>query len=183
MNKDLPWILEARKHIGVLEDISKSKHHPKILEWLSEMGTFNGEAKPWWNNDEVPWCGLAVGICLGRTNRYVVKEWYRANAWASPHLTKLSKPAYGCIIVMNRTGGGHTGFVVGIDQYGNLMVWGGNQSNRVSIIPFSQDRLKTATYWWPSVWRNGEIIKSRPLSYRYDLPLLSSDGKVSTNEA
>ena len=39
--------------------------------------------------------------------RYVVREWYRAKEWANPLLTKLNAPAYGCIAVLDRTGGGH----------------------------------------------------------------------------
>jgi len=29
-------------------------------------------------------------------------------------MTKLDKPAYGCIVTFTRQGGGHVGFVVGV---------------------------------------------------------------------
>ena len=40
---------------------------------------------------------------------------------------RLTKPAYGCLVVFTRQGGGHVGFVVGKDKAGNLLVLGGNQ--------------------------------------------------------
>ena len=51
-------------------------------------------------------------------------------------MTKLNNPAYGCIVVFSRAGGGHVGFLVGKDKQGNLMILGGNQSNAVNIKPF-----------------------------------------------
>lgn len=181
MGKELPWIAEARKHIGLLENTSKTAHNPQIIRWLDQMGSFTGEARAWWREDETPWCGLFVGVCLGLTGRFVVKEWYRARAWESNLMNKLTRPAYGCIVTFTRNGGGHVGFVVGEDAFGNLMVLGGNQSNRVSIVPFAKTRV--TGYYWPSMWANGAAVKSLPLAERYQLPILLSDGRVSTNEA
>ena len=73
------------------------------------------------------------------------------------------------------------GYVIGEDRRGNLMVLGGNQRNMVCTLPFA---IKRATgYCWPSRWINGKCAKSVPDASRYNLPLLNSDGKVSTNEA
>jgi len=181
MNNELPWIAEGRKHIGLLENTSKTQHHPQIIRWLEQMGSFNGEAKAWWRDDEQPWCGLYVAICLGLSGRFIVKEWYRAREWESDKMTKILRPAYGCIVTFTRNGGGHVGFVVGQDQSNNLMVLGGNQSNRVSIAPFAKNRV--TGYYWPSTWTSGAVVKSSPLTSRYVLPVLKSDGRVSTNEA
>lgn len=79
--REVPWVAEARKHIGLREIKGKNDHNPTILGWLKEMGKFTGEARSWWAEDETPWCGLFVGICLGRVGRFVVKEWYRAKSW------------------------------------------------------------------------------------------------------
>lgn len=49
---------------------------------------------------------------------------------------------------------------------------GGNQGDMVSIKPFSTDRVKG--YRWPSVY---------PYPERFNLPVISSDGRVSTNVA
>ena len=89
---------------------------------------------------------------------------------------RLTAPAYGCIVVFNRTGGGHVGFVVGRDREGNLMVLGGNQGNKVSIAKFAKDRV--VAYVWPS---NGS--GNKPAQDRYRLPVLAANGAFSTNEA
>lgn len=98
-------------------------------------------------------------------------------------MTKLSKPAYGCIVTFTRQGGGHVGFVIGKDKSGNLMVLGGNQGNRVSIAAFSPSRV--TGYYWPSLWdkQAKRPLKTSPLPARYDLPTLTYNGKLSTNEA
>lgn len=180
--QELAWISEARKHVGLKEDTSKSKHNPTILYMLSKMGKYSGESKAWWAEDETAWCGLFVGYCLGESGRHVIKEWYRARAWESVEMTKLSQPAYGCIVTFTRQGGGHVGFVVGKDKLGNLMVLGGNQSNSVSITPFAVSRV--TGYYWPSMWDAQIKTKtlSTPAAGRYDLPLLDSNGIVSTQE-
>ena len=178
---ELPWIEAARRFVGLREDTSPTKHNPQLLSMLERMGSFSKESRAWWHDDETPWCGLFVGYCLGIAGRFVVKEWFRARAWESPLLTQLDRPAYGCLVTFTRSGGGHVGFVVGRDSRGNLMVLGGNQSNAVSIAPFQKSRV--TGYFWPSQYINGQAVKSVPLDARYTLPLLKSDGKVSTNEA
>ena len=175
---ELPWIEIARGYIGIREDKS-SKTNPVIEKWLHKMPSFKGASRAWWNDDETPWCGLFTGYCLGVTGRHVVKEWYRAKSWESAkEMTKLSDPAYGCIVTFTRDGGGHVGFVVGNNQSGKLMVLGGNQGDAVSIAPFELSRV--TGYYWPS-FADGR--KSIPSSFRYDLPLINSTAKVSTNEA
>lgn len=73
------------------------------------------------------------------------------------------------------TGGGHVGFVVGTDAQSNIMLLGGNQGDMVQISPFKPDRIDG--YYWPSRWIDGAPMRSYPADQRYDLPLLSSDGK------
>lgn len=181
MNNELNWIAEARKHIGIRENTSKTAHNPTLLAMLDRMGEFSNESRAWWQDDETPWCGLFVGFCLGVSGRFVVKEWFRARAWESSQMTKLDRPAYGCIVTFTREGGGHVGFVVGEDARGNIMVLGGNQSNAVSIVPFAKTRV--TGYYWPSYWRNSQAVKSVPNDDRYELALLKSDGRLSNNEA
>lgn len=83
----------------------------------------------------------------------------------------LTKPTEGCIVVFERQGGGHVGFVVGKDSAGNLMVLGGNQGDAVNIRPFAMSRV--SGYRWPD---------SLPPSIG-SLPLLASNGELSNNEA
>ena len=165
---ELPWIAEGRQYVGMAE-IPGKQHNPTIQNWLRTL-------KAWWADDETPWCGTFVAHCCRTANRDIPKDWFRALAWADAG-ERLTAPAYGCIAVFSRTGGGHVGFVVGRDRSGNLMILGGNQGNKVSIAKFSKDRV--VAYVWPSV--NG--AKNQPAKDRYQLPVLVSNGAFSNNEA
>lgn len=158
MSSELSWIAEARKHIG-LSEIPGPRHNTTILSWLTRLGA-------WWTDDETPWCGTFVAQCLEKSGREIPKHWYRAKEYAN-YGTRLDKPAYGCIAVLSRQGGGHVGFVVGeVSKGGDLLILGGNQGNKVSIARFPRSRI--TAYVWPS-YANG--VKSQPNNVRYALPL------------
>lgn len=162
---ELPWLAEARKHIG-LREVVGVKHQPVIQRWLAELGA-------WWRDDETPWCGVFAAHCVQLAGYPTPKNWMRAKAWADYRPdAMLSRPAYGCIVVFGRVGGGHVGFVVGRDPVGRLMVLGGNQGNQVSIRAFDPSRVMA--YVWPG--------QSWPDQSRYELPLISHSGEVSVNE-
>ena len=165
---ELAWVAEARKHIG-MKEIPGKQHNPVIVGWLKTL-------KAWWSDDETPWCGTFVAHCCRTAGRDLPQHWYRAKAWADAG-RRLNKPAYGCLAVFERSGGGHVGFVVGQDARGNLMVLGGNQSNAVNIMPFARSRV--TAFVWPDV--QGRLLM--PAAGRYTLPLLQSNGRLSTNEA
>lgn len=165
---ELPWMKLARSYIG-LEEIKGQRHNPTIIQWLDEMGSFQKEAKAWWRDDETPWCGLFVGYIMGKSGRFVIKEWYRAIEWSKAGLTQLDGPAYGCIAVLPN----HVGFVAGEDAKGNLILLGGNQGDAVRLSPFKRSSI--IGYYWPSYWQ-GKQVPSRPLPERYDLAVLSGAG-------
>ncbi|ENX0048323.1 TIGR02594 family protein, partial [Neisseria gonorrhoeae] len=104
---------------------------------------------------------------LGKAGRAVIRDWYRAKAWSMSGLTKLEAPAYGCIAVKPRRGGGHVFFVVGKDAEGRILGLGGNQGNMVSIIPF--DPADIDGYFWPSKLIGGKPVPSSPAEGRYRL--------------
>ncbi|AKP09958.1 TPA: TIGR02594 family protein [Neisseria gonorrhoeae] len=164
--KELKWIEEARKYLGAHEKVN-GKSNPVLLAMLQEMGNFNQEQKAWWKETDTPWCGLFVGHCLGKAGRAVIRDWYRAKAWSMSGLTKLEAPAYGCIAVKPRRGGGHVFFVVGKDAEGRILGLGGNQGNMVSIIPF--DPADIDGYFWPSKLIGGKPVPSSPAEGRYRL--------------
>ena len=166
---ELAWIAEARRHIG-LREVKGAKHNQTIVDWLNRL-------KAWWSDDETAWCGTFVAQCLQYGDRGIPKYWYRAKDYLN-YGTRLESPAYGCIVVFERVGGGHVGFVVGRDQSGNLMVLGGNQGDAVNIRPFAPSRV--ACYRWPS-YSTG--VTSLPNTSRYNLPIIGSDGQVSNNES
>ena len=161
------WLSLARAYIGVRE-IKGSRHESLILKWWQAI-------KAPFRDDETPWCGAFVGGVLNEAGLPIVSGGASARAWLKLPV-KLDRPAVGCIVVFwrgSRTGAsGHVGFVVGKDRHGNLMVLGGNQSDAVNIKPF--DRERVLGYRWPSKW---------PDESRFDLPVIASDGRVSTNEA
>ena len=141
------WIEEARKHIGTSE-IKGAQHEPKILRWWRMIK--RGGIK----TDEVPWCAAFVGACLEaagiRSSRFESAKSYLN--WGQ----QLCYPAYGCVVVFSRDGGGgHVGFVVGFDQRHRLLVLGGNQGDKVSIAPF--DRSRVAGYRWPTGIPHSEV--------------------------
>lgn len=164
---ELPWIAEARKHIGM---------HERDTRGLKTIPLWVKALRGWWSDTKTPWCGTFAAHCLKAAGRDIAKHWYRAKDWLNTG-TRLTKPAYGCIVVFERKGGGHVGFVVGQDKAGNLMVLGGNQGDAVNIKPFAKSRV--LAYVWPA--KNGQ--KVTPLPERYKLPLLQSDGKLSRDEA
>ena len=163
------WVIEARKHIGQKE-VPGAASNPWIKAmWLKLKGgawfwKAYGE-----DDSKLPWCGGFVAYCLTQAGieppaKYAAaKEWLD---WGVP----LLHPCLGCVVVFTREGGGHVGFVVGMDERGRLMVLGGNQGDKVSIAPF--DRSRVAWYRMP---RGFEQI--------YHLPLMDSAAPSSINEA
>lgn len=157
LTKPLPWVTEAFKHNGMRE-IRGVRHNKIIVAMVIALGG-------WWRDDETPWCGVFVAHCLKVTGRDVPKAWFRAKAYAN-YGTRLTRPAYGCIGVMSRRGGGHVCIIIGKTQDGRLVVIGGNQNNRVSVAVYPRSRF-TGGFVFPS--RNG--MPSLPYPYRYDLPV------------
>jgi uncharacterized protein (TIGR02594 family) len=158
---DPSWVLEARKFMG-LRELKGPQHAADILQFWRDIK--RGGIK----NDETPWCAAFVGAMLERvgivSTRYESAKSYLA--WG----VKLAVPAYGCIVVFSRDGGGHVGFVVGLDKRGNLFVLGGNQSDAVNVRVFERSRV--VGYRWP----DGITLPTKPV------PVLAWAAEVSTNE-
>lgn len=161
------WLDVARRYLGTRE-IKGPRHEPLIGKWWAVL-------KAPFRDDETPWCGAFVGGTLAEAMMPVQAGGAMARNWLK-YGVKLDKPAVGCIVVFwrgdPRGASGHVGYVVGRDRAGNLMVLGGNQGDAVTIKPFSTVRV--LGYRWPGVW---------PLQERFTLPVIASDGRVSTNEA
>lgn len=156
------WIAIARGYIGTRE-IPGAANNPTIVGWWKAIGS------PWFKDDETPWCAGFVGGMLEQAG---IKSTRNAAArsyelWG----VGLDGPRFGCVVTFARLGGGHVGFCVGIDKLGRLMILGGNQGDAVNIKPF--DRYRVTSYRWPA---------GRPIP-EPGLPLLTSDGQSSTNEA
>lgn len=157
------WLVEADKLLG-LKEIPGPRHSPEILQMWKDIK--RGGIK----DDETPWCAAFVGAMLERagitSSRFESAKSYEK--WG----VALAKPVYGCVIVMTRKGGGHVGFVVGVNSRGQILVQGGNQDNQVNIRAFPADRTANAVYRYPA----GYLTPSQPL------PVLS-DAQLSKTEA
>lgn len=135
---DPQWMAIARPLVG-LHEIHGPEHAPEIIDMWRAIKRSGIQS------DEVPWCAAFVGACLERAG-------IRSSRFesAASYLTwgvRLSGPQHGCIVVFSREGGGHVGFVVGMDKGGNLLVLGGNQGDSVSVKAFPVDRV--TGYRWP----------------------------------
>jgi uncharacterized protein (TIGR02594 family) len=137
-----PWMIEARKHVG-LKEIPGAKHALQILEWWEAI-------KAPFRDDETPWCAAFVGGCLETVGIRSTRSAAARSYAKSERFFKLSKPAQGCIVVFWRgspTGwSGHVAFLAGIGD-GAIWCLGGNQGDKVSIAKFSPGRL--IGYYWP----------------------------------
>jgi uncharacterized protein (TIGR02594 family) len=159
------WLRLARDDLDVNELPGKATS-PVIRRWLIEL-------KAWWEDDATPWCGVAVAAWMRSCGLMLPKHWYRAKGWLDWGLA-LDEPVVGCVVVYERKGGGHVGFVVGRDANGNILTLGGNQGDKVSIAAFDPKRV--AGYRWP-------LERLVSLHEYPALPLLASNAPVSTNEA
>lgn len=162
---ELKHVEIARKYIGIKE-IGSTNRGKEIDEWATSL---SGK----WLIGQ-PWCGTFCAQVFKEAglSAKVPKSFFRAKEWASTG-TKLTKPAYGCVAVLDREGGGHVGIVVGKTKSGKIKLLGGNQSDGVNIMDFEPSRI--TAYRWVS---SGDV----PHAHRYDLPVLPA-GKISTNEA
>ncbi len=171
------WLPEALKDLGQKE-IPGPKHNPKIIERIDWAdGVQDSKQLQGIRDDETAWC--ASWLC-GVLEASGVKSPRSAMArsfarWGQ----KLDGPAEGCIVVFwrgSRNGSlGHVGLVVGKSRAGHLMVLGGNQDNQVKVSTFGLDRV--LAYRWP----DGEPLP--PKTGFGSLPVVRSDGRLSTNEA
>lgn len=161
-------LVEAIKHYGTLEHVGKGSN-PNITAWAKEVGVSD-----WYTDDDIPWCGLFVGVVAKRcgypfsaSKLLAAKQWIN---WGVP-VTKGREILWD-VLVFERPGGGHVGFYVG-ENKDNFLVYGGNQSNSVGFAWIAKSRLLEARR--PS-YKIGEPTNVRKI-------YLEFDGSLSKNEA
>lgn len=137
MSADPPWLAAARRNIGERETLA-----PNDSPWLRRMwARLSGS----WLLGQ-PWCGGALAYWMAEAGLPYPRTYYRARDWASWGVA-LAVPLYGCVVVLERRGGGHVGIVVGRTARGELLVLGGNQGNEVNVRAFRVERV--LGYRWP----------------------------------
>lgn len=135
---DPQWLAIARPLVG-LHEVKGAEHSPEII------GMWRAIKRSGIQDDETPWCAAFVGACLERAG--IRSSRFESAASYLKWGVRLDGPAHGCIVVFSRDGGGHVGFVVGVDASGNLLVLGGNQGDQVSVKAFPTTRV--TGYRWP----------------------------------
>lgn len=141
--KQLPWMKVAYSYVGVHE-IAGSKAHPKIAQWLKDVGQ-NG-------SDEIAWCAAYANGVLKEAGYQHTRKATARSILDLPN--KLDFPKPGSIVVFWRGSiqgwQGHVGFVEKVSTDGkNIRVLGGNQSDEVNSSWYSIDRV--LGYRWPEV--------------------------------
>lgn len=160
----MKWIEIAKTYLGVKE-VKGPQHNPKIVDMWKKIK--RGGIK----DDETPWCAAFVGACLEIAG--IVSTRFESAKSYLKWGVELSAPKMGCIVVFDRDGGGHVGFVVGVDKEGNLQVLGGNQQDMVKVSSFGRSRVAKGGYRWPE----GVPISEDPL------PVYANGAPVSTKES
>lgn len=125
----------AKSRIGITE-WAGSKHNPEILKMFADSGN------SWVKDDETAWCAAFVASVLleagvehtGKLNARSYMDWGVAT----------STPKPGDVVVFWRGSEdgwqGHVAFYHGKNEAG-IWVIGGNQGNKVSLVPYSEARL------------------------------------------
>lgn len=133
-----PWLIrEALKEYGTREIVGRNNNRD-IIRWADEIGGWEGT---YYDNDEIPWCGLFVAIICKRAKKPIAKGFLGAKNWNKwGKKINVGNEGLGDILVFTRNGGGHVGFYVGEDST-HYHVLGGNQSNEVNITRISKSRL------------------------------------------
>jgi uncharacterized protein (TIGR02594 family) len=160
-------LVEAIKHFGELEHTGKGSN-PNIMGWAKEVGVSG-----WYADDDVPWCGLFVGVVVKRAGYKVKADLLSALSWAlfGEDVPKGREMLWD-ILVFKRSGGGHVCFYVGETDTA-FLVFGGNQSNAVGFAWVAKDRLVACRR---PLYKIGEPPNVRKV-------LLTQDGVLSKNEA
>lgn len=166
------WLEAGLKYLGTKE-FTGAKDNPTIIDWAKEEG---GDIAKEYNHDEIPWCALFANHILTKVGLKGTETLWALDFAGKWPCIQLAGPAVGAFAPMKRNGGGHITIIVGKDQHGNVMGLGGNQSDAVTIAPFSPSRLNQGFYWPKGV--------TLPTVLGFNsLPLITSSGKLSTNEA
>lgn len=128
-------LVEALRHYGILEHSGKGSNS-NITQWAKEVGVSG-----WYTDDDIPWCGLFVGVVASRcgypfssSKLLAARKWLD---WGDP--IPKGREMLWDVLVFQRPGGGHVGFYVGENSHA-FLVFGGNQSNAVGFAWVAKDR-------------------------------------------
>ena len=126
------WMSIAESQIGVKE-LTNNNDGIIVEKYLKSTGLPKGNA----------WCGAFVNWSLESAGIDGVEPKNgnhpaRALSWRNWGV-KLDKPAFGAIATKTRRGGGHVGFVGGVNSDGTIIILGGNQNHSVNYQSYSSN--------------------------------------------
>lgn len=160
-------LVEAVRHYGVLEHVGKGSNI-NIMAWAKEVGVSG-----WYTDDDIPWCGLFVGIVAKRAGYpFSAAKLLAAKEWAKWGEKRSGNAKLWDVLVFVRPGGGHVGFYVSENTHAYL-VYGGNQSNKVGFAWIAKERCTAIR---KPIYKIGEPLNVRQI-------ILSETGELSKNEA
>lgn len=137
------WMQLAWLQMGTRE-LEGAADNPVILSWARELGV------PWiaefYKHDETPWCGLFIAVIAHRCGFKLPASPLSAKSWATWGV-EVQRAVTGCLLIFQRTGGGHVGFCMG-ERADAYLVLGGNQGDAVSIAWIKKDRCIAKR--WPA---------------------------------
>ena len=170
--KGLPNTIRECIKLHGTQEVVGSGSNKTIIGWRDELNQA-GAIVSGFSSDSVPWCGLFAAIVAFRRMKRAT-EVVKSPLWARNWLkygVRPQEPGLGDVLVFERGSGGHVGFYVGEDV-NNYHVFGGNQSNAVTITRISKKRLLGA---------RRPIYSEVPKSVK---PYwVAATGAISTNEA
>ena len=135
------WFSVAKSQIGVYE-YQGGQNNPKVLEYLSTVGSWTSDTTPWCSGFAC-WCFKQAGMSTEGVTAQA-KSWTRAGC-----VEKIETPLKGCICVFNRGANPESGHVTFLDriQGGRAVCIGGNQSDKVQESGYSLQSL--CGFYWP----------------------------------
>jgi uncharacterized protein (TIGR02594 family) len=161
-DQELPWLVEAQKAMNLHEVYD----NVALRRWLASDRHALGDPA------RLPWCGdfVETAIRLALPGEPVPNNPYWALNWRTFGVP--TAPTYGAVGSIERNGGGHVFFLVGQDRT-RYFALGGNQSNKVSVVPIDKSRCPPESFRWPATYDREPI----------NLPSMTSSATSSTNEA
>ena len=146
MTEQIPPWLSVMRGISGMTETPGSADNPKILHMADVIGSTWPEQEDYaatYTHDDIAWCGLTVAYCVTEAGIRPVfgptdtDKWMWAKAWAAwPQGIQLAAPRLGCIVVMEREGGGHVTLYESTDG-SNYRCRGGNQGDMVNVSSYA----------------------------------------------
>lgn len=129
----------AEGYLGVTE-YPAAKHNPQIVKFYADSG------HSWVQDDETPWCAAFVGSVLAECGIQGTKELNARSYTKWGEDVDITQAQKGDVVVFWRgsrdSWKGHVAFFSHYED-GKIYVLGGNQGDKVSVAPYSMDRLLT----------------------------------------